>query len=169
METDRPEEQAISKEDAYNFAKYLIDNGIKQCATDVNLFKTIFIKKSRKDLILIARAYYELHQKCLYDDIVEESVLQKSLFDDQEEDKKVRNKIIRLIKGLLFVTITPAQFFSQKCSHDLAGLTSDINTLLRVLISRSEIDINAIRDYYFKETKNDIKTDIKNEYNCRNN
>ena len=63
METYRPEEQAISKEDAYNFAKDLIDNGIKQCAIDVNLFKTIFVKKSRKDLILIARAYYELHQK----------------------------------------------------------------------------------------------------------
>ena len=40
METDRPEEQAISKEDAYNFAKDLIDNGIKQCGIDVNLFKT---------------------------------------------------------------------------------------------------------------------------------
>ena len=33
METDRPEEQAISKEDAYNFAKDLIDNEIKQFAT----------------------------------------------------------------------------------------------------------------------------------------
>ena len=153
METDRPEEQAISKEDAYNFAKDLIDNGIKQCATDINLFKTIFVKKTRKDLILIARAYYELHQKCLYDDIVEKSVLQKSLFDDQEEDKKIKNKIIRLIKGLLFATITPAQFFFQKCSYALAGFTSDINTLLRVLISRSEIDINVIRDYYFKENK----------------
>ena len=169
MESDRPEDQTISKEDAYNIARNLIDQGIKQCATDVNLFKTIFVEKSRKDLILIGRAYYELHQKCLYDDIIEESVLQKSLFDDQEEDKKVRNKVIRLIKGLLFVTIAPAQFFSQKCSHALTGFTSDINTLLRVLISRSEIDINALRDYYYKETKSDIITDIKNEYNCRNN
>jgi hypothetical protein len=169
MESDRPEEQTISKEDAYNFAKDLINNGIKQYTIDVNLFKNIFVEKSRKDLILIARAYYELHQKCLYDDIVEESVFQKSLFDDQEEDKKVRNKIIRLIKGLLFATITPAQFFSQKCSHALTGFTSDINTLLRVLILRSEIDINVIRDYYFKETNNDIMTDIKKEYNCRNN
>ena len=169
MESDRPEEQTISKEDAYNFAKDLINNGIKQYTIDVNLFKNIFVEKSRKDLILIARAYNELHQKCLYDDIVEESVLQKSLFDDQEEDKKVRKKIIRLIKGLLFATITPAQLFSQKCSHALTGFTSDINTLLRVLILRSEIDINVIRDYYFKETNNDIMTDIKKEYNCRNN
>ena len=76
----------ITKEEAYNYARDLIDQGIKQCATDVNLFKTIFVEKSRKDLILIARAYYELHQKCFYDDIIEESVLQKSLFDDQEED-----------------------------------------------------------------------------------
>ena len=39
METDRPEEQAISKEDAYNFAKDLIDNGIKQYVTDVFFLK----------------------------------------------------------------------------------------------------------------------------------
>jgi len=39
MVTDSPEEQAISKEDAYNFAKDLIDNVIKQYAKDVNLCK----------------------------------------------------------------------------------------------------------------------------------
>ena len=49
METDGPEEQAISKEDAYNFAKDLIDNGIKQCVTDVFFLKLpYFCKKIKK-------------------------------------------------------------------------------------------------------------------------
>ena len=46
METDRPEKQAISKEDAYNFAKDLFDNEIKQCATDVNYFCKKIKKRS---------------------------------------------------------------------------------------------------------------------------
>jgi len=46
METDHPEEKAISKKDAYNFAKDLIDNGIKQCGIDVNYFCKKMKKRS---------------------------------------------------------------------------------------------------------------------------
>ena len=160
-------EQTVSKEDIYNIADDILKKGIKEYANDVNLFKKYFVEKSRKDLILIYRAYNEKENKCLYDEIFEENVLKKSLFDDIEEEKKIRNKNIRLMKGLIYGVITPAEYFANKCSAALTGFTSNINTLIRVLISRAEIDMKAIRDYYFKETKNDIKKDIKNEYNCR--
>ena len=167
MDIERPMEQTVSKEDIYNIADDILKKGIKEYANDVNLFKKYFVEKSRKDLILISRAYNEKENKCLYDEIFEENVLKKSLFDDIEEEKKIRNKNIRLMKGLIYGVITPAEYFAHKCSTALTGFTSNINTLIRVLISRAEIDMNAIRDYYFKETKNDIKKDIKNEYNCR--
>ena len=167
MDIERPMEQTVSKEDIYNIADDILKKGIKEYANDVNLFKKYFVEKSRKDLILISRAYNEKENKCLYDEIFEENVLKKSLFDDIEEEKKIRNKNIRLMKGLIYGVITPAEYFDHKCSAALTGFTSNINTLIRVLISRAEIDMKAIRDYYFKETKNDIKKDIKNEYNCR--
>jgi hypothetical protein len=47
----------------------------------------------------------------------------------------------------------------------LSGFSSDIRTLFRVLINREEIDIHAIRDYYYKETKSDLVKDIENEFN----
>ena len=65
------------------------------------------MEKSREDLILISRAYYELEQKDLYDIFEEENIIQKSLFDEQEEEKKVRNKNAKLIKGILFGVIAP--------------------------------------------------------------
>ena len=167
MDIERPMEQTVSKEDIYNIADDILKKGIKEYANDVNLFKKYFVEKSRKDLILISRAYNEKENKCLFDEIFEENILKKSLFDDIEEEKKIRNKNIRLMKGLIYGVITPAEYFAHKCSIALTGFTSNINTLIRVLISRAEIDMNAIRDYYFKETKNDIKKDIKNEYNCR--
>ena len=59
--------------------------------------------------------------------------------------------------------ITPAQWFSKKISKALQGLGGDYNTIRRVLISRAEIDMYAIRDYYFMETNNELRTDIQED------
>ena len=168
MDSERASEQTISKKEAYEIVKDLIKNGIKAYASDLNSFKNLFVLKSRKDLILISRAYYELEKKNLYDDILEECFDEKDLNNNKQERKEI-NKNIRLIKDILFGVITPAQFFAKKCSEVLKDETSDINSLIRILISRAEIDIKVLRDYYYKETKNDIKKDIKNHNNIKKN
>lgn len=165
MDNERPLEQTISKNRAYEIVEEISKNGIQLYSKDVNMFKKIFVEKSRKDLILISRAYYEIKKKCLYDDILEN--IPENQSNNIKEEDKVRNKIIRLIKDLIFAVITPAQFLAQKCS--IALMKFDINSLLRILISRADIDIKSIRDYYFKEVKRDIKKDIKNEQNLKNN
>ena len=169
METERPLDQTISGNDAYEIAKDIAKNGYIAYSSDVNLFKNIFLEKSREDLIIISRVFYEKEQKTLYDFFEEENIEQKSLFDEKEEEKKVRNKNIKLIKGILFGVIAPAQFFARKIISSLSGFSSDINTLCRILINREEIDMNAIRDYYLKETNSDMVKDIENEYNCKEN
>ena len=169
MDTERPLEQTISGNDAYEIAKDIGTNGSIAYSSDVNLFKKIFLERSREDLIIISRVFFETEQKNLYDFFEEENIEQKSLFDEKEEEKKVRNKNIKLIKAILFGVIAPAQFFAQKIINSLSGFNPDINTLCRVLINREEIDMNAIRDYYSKETNCDMVKDIENEYNCKEN
>ena len=168
MDTERPLEETISKNQAFEIVEQINKNGIKLYSKDVIMFKNIFVEKSRKDLILISRVYYQLNKKCLYDDILEENITDKNASDNNiNEENKERNKIIRLIKGLLFLVITPSQYFAKKCSLSL--MKFDINTLFRVLISRAEIDIKMIRNYYFKDEKRDLKNDIKNEQHFKNN
>jgi annexin A7/11 len=147
MDCERPLEQTISGSDAYETANDLIKNGLKIYGTDVNLFKKVFVEKSREDLILISRAFFELSKKSLYDAI----------------EAEVVGKNRRLLKGLLFAVITPAQWFAKKCYKAIQGLGGDNDTLARVLISRAEIDMYAIRDYYYMDTNNDIKNDIDND------
>ena len=53
--------------------------------------------------------------------------------------------------------------FAKKISKALQGLSGDYNTIRRVLISRAEIDMYAIRDYYYMETNNELRTDIQEE------
>ena len=149
MDIERPLDQTISGKDAYNVAKELIKNGLKAYGTDVNLFKKVFVEKSREDLILISRAFYELNKKSLYDTI----------------DTDVVGKNRRLLKGLLFAVITPAQWFAKKIYKSIQGFGGDMRTLFRVLISRSEIDMYAIRDYYFMDRNVDIRNDIENDTN----
>ncbi len=169
MESERPFEQTISGDDAYAFAKEIAQNGYKAYCNDVNLFKKTFLEKSREDLILISRAYFELEQKDLSDIYEEKKIIQKRLFDEKEEKQKVRNKNAKLIKGILFGVIAPAQFYAKKCISCLTGFTTDIKTLFRVLVNRVEIDMDAIRDYYLKETNCEITKDIENEATCKEN
>ena len=159
MDNERSLEQTISGDDAYEIANEIIKNGYKEYCSDVNLFKKLFIEKSREDLILISRAYYELTKNNIYDIFEEENI-----DDEKDEEKKGRNKNIQLIKGLLFGVITPSEFFAKKCIEALTGSSIDLNTLSRVLINRVEIDMNAIRDYYFKDTQNDLSKEIENAF-----
>jgi len=147
MEVERPMEQTISGSDAYDFAELLKNEGLSSVGSDLDKFKAIFVEKSREDLILISRAYYEKTQKNLYDAI----------------EAEVPGKNRRLMKGILFAVITPAQWFAKKISKALQGLSGDYNTIRRVLISRAEIDMYAIRDYYYMETNNELRTDIQEE------
>ena len=169
MDTERPLDQTISGNEAYEIAGEIAKHGSVAYSSNVNLFKQLFLERSREDLIIISRVFYEKEQKNLYDFFEEENIEQKSLFDEKEEEKKVRNKNIKLSKAILFGVITPAQFFAKKIINTLNGFTSDINTLFRILINREEIDMNAIRNYYLKETNSDMIKDIENEYNCKEN
>ena len=146
MEVERPMEQTISGNDAYEYAEELKNGELANIGTDVEKFKTVFVEKSREDLILISRAYYEKTQKNLYEAI----------------EAEVPGKNRRLIKAILFAVITPAQWFARKISK-VVQESGDYNTIRRVLISRSEIDMYAIRDYYYMENNNDLRTEIQDD------
>ena len=144
ISSPRPSNQTIKTNEAYNIAKDIIKNGVKQYGKNVNLFKEVFVDKSREDLILISRAFYELYKKTLYETI----------------DKEISGINKKLIKDILFGIITPAQWFAKKAYKAMKGPGTDTKTLFRVLICRAEIDMDDIRDYYFRDWNTDLRNDI---------
>ena len=104
----------------------------------------MFVDKSREDLILISRAFYELYKKTLYETV----------------NKEISGTNKRLIKDILFGIITPAQWFAKKAYKAMKGPGTDTKTLFRVLISRAEVDMDDIRDYYFRDWNTDLRNDI---------
>lgn len=147
METERPIDQTISGNEAYENASEMAKIGLKEFGIDVNIFQKIFIERSREDLILIARAYYESTQENLYEAI----------------EKYVEGKNKKLLMALVFAVITPPQFFSEKCANELQKHGRNSATFFRVMVSRADIDMYAIRDYYIMDTNRELKSDIDME------
>ena len=144
IDNERLTGQTISIEEATDIAKMLKEKGPKNWGKDVDLYTSIFVKKSREDLILIARVYNELYKMDLYDAV----------------NKNVSGTCRKLIKAILWSNITPAEYFAKKAFRAVEGLGTDTNTLNRAIIPRSEIDMDAVRDYYYMDRKVDIKDDV---------
>lgn len=147
LDTERPEKPTLTESEAQSVAQSIKTNGIKSLVKDTNLFKSIFLEKSREDLLNICLAYNDLEGKSLYMAIKDEA--------------SGKNK--KLIKNILFSTISPSEFYSKKIFSAVRGLGTDSNCLIRIIVPRSEIDIDIINDYYkfFKNTS--IKDDIKDD------
>ena len=90
-------------------------------------------------------------------------IIDYSVYDAIEAEVGGKNR--KLLKGLLFAVITPAQWFAKKCYKAIQGVSGNNSTLFRVLISRAEIDMYAIRDYYLMDTNNEIKNDLEDDTN----
>ena len=144
LASNRPSGLTLKPNDAYNIAKDIIKNGVKQYGKNVNLFKQVFVDRSREDLIMISRAFYDLYKKNLYDVI----------------DNEISGTNKKLIKDILFGLITPAQWFAKKAYKAMKGAGTDDKTLIRVIVSRAEIDMEDIRDYYFRDRNTDLRNDI---------
>lgn len=116
----------------------------KQWIENQNMFKEIFIEKSPEELILIARYYLKIKGENMIDVI----------------DKKIKGKALTLIRELLYNNIMPHELFAEKVYLAIRGLGTDEEVLSRVLVSRCELDMAAMRDIYQTKYKATMKEDI---------
>lgn len=133
LETERPINKTITEEEAIDIANSMNKRGLKEYGKDIELFRNIFLLKSREDLILISRAYNDLFNKSLYDAI----------------DNDVNGKNRGVLREMLFAVISPAEWYSKKIFNAIEGLGTDTYSLNRALIGRAEIDMKDIRDFYY--------------------
>lgn len=149
MDTDRDELKNASYDEAYKYAQLIKDNKLN-LFEDENIFKNIFLEKSREDLILISRAFFELNNINLYDYI-------KVIKNEEIEEN---NKI--LIKNILFYIISPSEWFSKKIKKAISEQNTDFEQINRILINRCNNDMDVIRDYYLANNGIELYKDIQN-------
>ena len=138
-----------NEKQAGDVVQEIVIKGLKKYGTDVELFKNLFVKNSREDLIYICREFKAIDKK------------KRNLYD--AVDDTISKTTRELIKAIIFAVVMPSQYFAHLIKKSIVGIGTDEETLSRVLVERMEIDIDFIRSYYKLETKREMVDDIKGD------
>ncbi|KAK3558645.1 hypothetical protein QTP86_022970 [Hemibagrus guttatus] len=133
-------------------AQHLYSAGEEQWGTDEAIFIMLLGNRSAAHLQLVFDKYQELTEKSIEDSIKSE------LSGDFE----------RLMLAVVQCVRSRPMFYAKRLYKSMKGLGTDDNTLIRIMVSRSEIDMLDIRECfrlcYEKSLYSMIEEDTSGEY-----
>ena len=151
----RSEVKEINKENCEKIAKELCETKEEKgwlINDESNTFYNYIINSSPKELSAVAREYYKLSGKTIIEGI-------ENNFKGDAKD---------LLKSILYSLVSPSEYFATRIKKAIEGFGTDNKTLIRILITRCEVDMNIIKKYYKqlykKDMIEDIKSDISGDY-----
>ncbi len=142
--TKRGVNETPNEEKCEKLANLLCDVGEPNWAGDENIFKEVFIQSSPEELVLIGRYYKQKTGNNMLDII----------------DHKIAGKNKMLLREVLYNNIIPQELYAEKVNLAIKGLGTNNTLLNRVLISRNEIDMEEIKEFYQKKYKVRMEDDI---------
>uniref|UniRef100_A0A8C6WZP7 Annexin n=1 Tax=Neogobius melanostomus TaxID=47308 RepID=A0A8C6WZP7_9GOBI len=122
----------------------VLDKAIKTKGVDENTIIEVLVKRSNEQRQQIKEAYQQASGKTL------ESALKSALKGDLEE------VVLALLK-------TPSQYDAELLKLAMKGLGTDEETLIEILASRTNKEIEGIKATYKKEYKKDLEDNIKSD------
>ena len=112
----------------------------------------IFTKKSREELANISRQYYSWYNKTLMEEI-------ERLFSSDTR---------RIFKAIIYSLLSPIEYFAYRLNKAMKGISTKDTILIRVLVTRDEIDISRIKRYfnqlYNKTLYDAVKKAVSGDY-----
>lgn len=141
-ENDKPDNAECSK-----IAKELSICDSNLWKNPNSLFMKIITDSSPMELALIVRYYFKFTGKTIKETINE-------VFEG--EMKQLYNQV-------LYALISPSEFYATRVKKAIEGFGTDDVTLIRILVSRDEIDMDVIKQFYKQLYKKDMIEDIKSD------
>ena len=133
-------------------AKELFDAGEGKWGTDSSVFNKIFTNSSPAEIACIAREYNKISGHTILDAI----------------KKEFSGNTKKCLISIVYATISPSEYFATRVKDAIKGFGTNDHLLIRVLITRDEIDMPQIKQYYKqlygKDMIEDIKKDIGGDY-----
>jgi len=128
----RNEDEELDEDLAAEDAQALVDAGEAQWGTD----------ESRFNVVLASRSYWHLiHVFDLYETLSEKKI-EEAIESEMSGD--VKEAMLAIVKCVYDKT----QYFCERIYNSMKGAGTDDRTLIRVVVSRSEIDLATIQDYF---------------------
>ena len=133
-------------------AQEIFKAGEKKLGTDESIFNKYFCTLSPHELAAVSREYHKLSGHTIL----------------QAIDKEFSGDSKKTLKTIVYATLSPSEYFATRVNDAIKGLGTKDHLLIRVLVTRSEIDMPQIKQYYKqlygKDMVNDVKNDISGEY-----
>ena len=80
--------------------------------------------------------------------------------------KEFSGNVEKLLKAIFYASIDPPEWFATRVRNALEGSGTKDKQLIRIIVSRAEIDLRAIKEAYFKLYYSDMIEDIRNDTSC---
>lgn len=147
LQCNRSETTSIDEEKLLKDAKDIYEAGEGTLGTDESVFNKIFTNRSPAELRYINDQYYNLSGKSLAKVI----------------DSEFSGDIARLLTTVLHTLLNPSDYFASRIRDACSGLGTKDDQLIRILISRDEVDLKQIKEIYKEKYSKTLFEDIKNE------
>ena len=133
-------------------AKEIFDAGEAKLGTDESVFNKYFVSLSPHELACVAQFYHKITGHTILDAI----------------DKEFVGDSKKAFRTIVYATLSPSEYFATRVKDAIKGFGTSDHLLMRILISRDEIDMPQIKQYYKqlygKDMVEDIKSEISGDY-----
>ena len=152
LQGNRSENQNPDPAMCSNDAQALYRAGAGRWGTDEAMFNKIFALRSAAEIRMISQYYEQQTGKTLLKAV------------DSEFSGDIKKLLYTVVQGLL----NPSEYFATRVRKAVKGLGTNDKTLIRVLISRDEVDMPQIKaEYqrlYGRNMMGDIRSDTSGDY-----
>ena len=147
LQGNRSENTHPNQEERTKNAKELYEAGEKNWGTDESMFNKIFCVRSPLEFAAICKASHKLTGHTI----------------SQAIDKEFSGDSKKLLTAIVYAVISPSEFFATRVNKAVKGWGTNDNMLIRVLVTRDEIDMPQIKQYYKQLYGKDMLEDVKND------
>ncbi len=152
LQCNRNDNNIINKSDCEKKAKELYDAGEGKKEKNSEVFNKIFTLCSPMELIGISKAYFKLTGHTIL----------------QAINNQFSGNFKELLYSIVYAILNPSEYFATRIHKAIKGIGTNDNLLIRILVSRNEIDIPQIKycykQLYGKDMIEDIKGDCSGAY-----
>ena len=133
-------------------AQEIFKAGEGKLGTDESVFNKYFGSLSPQELCCVAQHYHKLTGHTILD------AIEKEFHGDSK----------KAFKAIVYATLSPSEYFATRVNDAIKGVGTKDHLLMRVLITRDEIDMPQIKQYYKqlygKDMVDAIRSDISGDY-----
>ena len=143
LQSERSTNQSPDVDQCKKLAEDLEQEESANLTVDSPIINSIFIKSSPQELVSISKEYNKSTQKLI----------------TQTIDEHFKGNVKNLLNAILMAKISPSEYYANVIHESI----DDEDTILKVIISRAEIDFTQIKKYYLKLYENNVVNDIKKD------